>query len=220
MDAREIKICDETGSDSGADIVICNDQGSDTPREIVVCADCENVSELQLIGDDEPSVGDTYGGSGGRPPYIYSFSGGNIDRNTGEILGITACGDPGNNGAVATVTVSDQCGQSAQLQVRLPGGSWTLTGEDCENNPCDEPSGIYESIGTCSIISGGQKDVYYYHFSSISSPYGYSCANEAWACCSYCTWRDIAVCNVTGISGSQQFKRILHYKTEHYSWEC
>lgn len=84
-------------------------------------------STLTLSGSDAPVVGDIYSVSGGVSPIIFSFDGGTIDSETGEILSITSCGGSSGNGAGGSVTASDACGQTASIDVRLPGGNWVTT---------------------------------------------------------------------------------------------
>lgn len=90
-------------------------------------------STFKIDGSEEPEVGDFYSATGGSGDYSYSFTGGSINSDTGEITEITACGGPNGNGAVASVSVSDGCGNSASITVRLPGGSWHYT------NKIDQP---------------------------------------------------------------------------------
>lgn len=146
---RDIVICDQQGTDSEhREIMVCSEQDStDDGREIVVCneqdVDCSDPPELDIEGPGAPVVGSVYTPSGGVEPYSFSMSGGTIDDD-GEVLSVTSCGGSGGNGAVGSVTVTDACGQSASLTVRLPGGSWVFHYElqevYAQTNCCFDPN--------------------------------------------------------------------------------
>ena len=178
------------------------------------------ITELELIGPDEPDVGDSYSASGGTPPHSYTFSGGSIDSETGEILEITECDGPRGNGAVADVSVTDACGQTKSIEVRLLGGRWIFTSKECSTDPCQSPSGYYQSSATCERISGGSRILEHYGLVSMASPYSYSCDNSPWPCCTYCTWTSLANCQSDSLSSDLMFKLVYHYKKSYYSWEC
>lgn len=85
------------------------------------------IAELNLSGVDEPEVNDTYTASGGTEPYEFSFDGvaANVGGSVATITGVIDCGGSQNGGAVGRVTVTDACGQTAYIDVRLPGGYWS-----------------------------------------------------------------------------------------------
>jgi hypothetical protein len=102
-----------------------------TPSPITVIYDPVDIS----IGDFPSST------TGGVAPYSYSFDGGTVDSDTGEILSVTACGASGS-ARWATVTATDTCSEDGTTEVRLSGGEWgpnlstQCTGGDNINNFC------------------------------------------------------------------------------------
>ena len=129
--------------------------------EAVVVAD-----EFSLTGTSTPIVGSAYSAGGGVPPYSYSFSGGGIS-NEGKITSINGCSAP-RNPRWATVSATDACGQTAEIEVRLAGGVWvSISDENNYGQKCvvcgeNKPSyGIYNpgSI-TCAPVGG-----FYYWYS-------------------------------------------------------
>lgn len=171
---------------------------------------------LELSGTDEPQVGDVYTASGGSAPYSYGFTGGSIDAETGEILSVTSCGGPDGNGGVAAVTVSDDCGGSASITVRLPGGSWSTVVTECEFDPCEGCSGYYDHTYQHVIVTGATKTTNYYCAVSLASPYGYPCTNISWPCCTYCTLGSLD----PYFTFTTVFKRCHLFKVGTQSWEC
>lgn len=114
--------------------------------------------ELEITGTDEPVVGSQYFASSGKAPFRWGFSGGTID-STGKITSITSCGGPDGNGAVASVSVSDECKNTASIEVRLSGGGWVLVDVheqpvSCLGaNPCAETGWVWRD----EQISGGTR---------------------------------------------------------------
>ena len=156
MGIREIRLCEE-GSEGNPEIRICPDEDSDEGKEIRICpGDCNDPPELELTGEDAPSVGDVYTASGGEGVYHYSFDGGTISKS-GEILSITSCGGSQNNGAVGSVTVTDSCGQSKSITVRLPGGSWQNNTKVYE---CPS-TGFTPGNATVVVVSGATRRTYH-----------------------------------------------------------
>jgi hypothetical protein len=79
--------------------------------------------ELSITGTDTPVVGSIYSANGTAPPFTFSFAGGSINSTTGEILSINACVSSGDS-RTSLVVVTDSCGLSEGIVVRLPGGAW------------------------------------------------------------------------------------------------
>lgn len=162
--------------------------------------------ELTLGGPGEPAEGDFYSASGGGGEYSYSFSGGSIDSETGEILSISECGGPDNNGAVGSVTVTDQCGNTASLTVRLIGGAWVqkyyeyVCGYTSTPNPgCGSTKTVYKTSGS----------------QMVKESWRYSGA-DCFQC--YC-------CNADLASGCKKYfdgysRPHCHYMDTYYEWEC
>jgi hypothetical protein len=162
---HQITICPDQADDTGYQIVICPSQDEEDGKQIVICNregeddPCDSAEELTLTGADElesTSDYEQYSAAGGVAPYSYSFDGGSID-STGLITAITSCGGSRGNGAVGRVTVTDACGSSASIDIRLPGGSWS---QESYNVPAT--TGRYFYIET---ISGSVKTRSYYTYS-------------------------------------------------------
>lgn len=136
-------------------------------------------SELFLIGPDAPGVGSQYSASGGEAPYSFSFSGGSID-STGKITSVSSCGGPDGNGAIAHVTVTDACGKTAAIQVRLDGGAWLQTATNY-----DPGGGCFPHNGplTYSTTTGGTR---------VDSTFCWITSGNYGTCAS--TWPDSPFC--------------------------
>jgi len=159
--AGEINICQEPAQPDipQAEIEVCKQtQDININSEIEVCPNedeteigqkplpnpCDLISQLIISGSETPSSGTTYSASGGLPPYTWSFPDG-IISDSGEITSINSCGSSGSP-RWSTVTVTDTCGQSAEIKVRLPNGQWV-------NIPAlTQGSGGYDSF--CPSSSG------------------------------------------------------------------
>lgn len=159
-----VNLCSDQHDEQKTEIDLC--PADDQPQTINVCpGDCvEPLPELFLTGTDEPEVNDQYSASGGVPPYNYTFTGGTID-SAGTITSVTSCGGPQGNGAVASVSVTDSCGQKATIEVRLPGGSWVQT-DLVESTGCH----VRDAWNIGEIVQGGSRVVYIYHLAESFSP--------------------------------------------------
>lgn len=120
-------------NDDGTEDLDCppNCDGTKTFTMTSSCGQSGEYSEtvtpaaLVVSGDEDCSVGDIYSASGGISPYVFSFDGGTINATTGEVTAINACGASGS-ARWATITVTDSCGNTAKLEVRLPNGTWVI----------------------------------------------------------------------------------------------
>ncbi len=86
-------------------------------------------AQLTISGPETLEVGTVYSASGGSGDYTFSFNGGEINPETGEIISITECGGPDGNGAVGQVSVWDDCGMVDSMDVRLSGGRWVIVSQ-------------------------------------------------------------------------------------------
>lgn len=121
-------------------------------------------SPLVISGVEATNVGEQYTASGGNAPYTWSISAGSIDDN-GVITGVD-CGS-------AIITVTDVCGDTAEMVVRFPSGAW-ISGNWLIDLG-DGPNGNYKSFsvtpypGTscgifdciCTVESGRYRYVYH-----------------------------------------------------------
>jgi hypothetical protein len=131
--AGTISICDDKPKPSIGKITICDDKPKPSDGKIVICPpECgPEITDLTIFGDTAPSIGSSYGATGGKPPYRYSISAGTIDHTTGTVTDLSgACG-------TGSVSVSDACGNAASMQVAFLNGQWVYTGEDVWGNPCN-----------------------------------------------------------------------------------
>ena len=146
-----VSICDRVKEEDGT-VVFCADEEEPVVTPIDPCADQATVV---LSGPGDPDEGASYSVTGGRPPYSWSISAGTISDN-GVVTSLAgACGS-------GTVTVSDSCGSSQQMEVRFPDGQWVL--QSSTPGPCGEVSGLSCNPGSvvCSpTINGGTKTTNY-----------------------------------------------------------
>ncbi len=127
-----VSFCDNPGETTDeSTVTFCDRSEEDETQTVTFCDDCPStLSEMTINGDATPNVGDGFQASGGKPPYRYEISAGEINATTGVITSLSgACG-------TGTVSVADSCGNSASMDVRFPSGQWVQTG--------------YTSFGTCS----------------------------------------------------------------------
>ena len=128
--------------------------------------DIPDAAPVTCSGPEDCTVGDVYVGGGGVPPYTYSFGGGTIDPDTGEILSITACSGPAaDRFAEVTATALGCSGGSGSIEVRLPGGVWVETSRP--QSSCWVPAA--ENFN-CVIISGGSKTEQHGFTASLAQP--------------------------------------------------
>lgn len=124
-----------------------------------------NPAQLGISGPEDVVVGSSFGVSGGAAPYIWSFGGGSMD-DTGQITAINDCSGPGTVRS-AVITVTDSCSQSANLDVRLPGGRWEIIGELL-------PSYRTNHFYTQNIAGSTRTTAYYVQVGSLASKPDYS----------------------------------------------
>jgi len=75
------------------------------------------------------NIGSQFSASGGSGSYRYSIDRGSIAPETGIITTLPPCGAPGEPRS-ATVTITDLCGTTAAIEVRLAGGRWVQVVHD------------------------------------------------------------------------------------------
>lgn len=206
----QIQRCDEepTASD-GRDgrIVICDEEPEPSEGRIVICPlECDpDMPALTISGAVAPSVGSQYTAAGGKPPYQYSISAGEIAAGTGTIASLSgACG-------TGTVTVVDVCNNSAGMSVRFPSGQWVL----------DTVTGTWACNATdfgfiATHIGGTTKTEKLYCCLPSDSVYNKSCASSPVPCCNQCS---LAMMD-SFFDDQTVWKTIQQVATKTYSWEC
>ena len=169
---------------------------------------------LFLTGTDAPIVGSIYVGSGGKPPYRYTFDSGSIDEQTGEILSITDCADLGNI-AMGAVSVSDVCDQGANLNVRLPSGHWEFKSVDGPQVICG--GGNATPLAT-HIVGSTKIEIRYCGTQTTGQTCGcpLACALEGFPCCLNCSFHDID----DFFTDTTIFERIFLNIESTFEWEC
>lgn len=232
MPSDTIRFCDPAQDKADPESIRFCDAAQDKadPEAIQFCAidgapeagsNCDDPPELFIAGSDEPAVGNFYSAAGGVPPYTWTFAGGTIS-DEGEILSLTSCGGPDNGGAVGHVTVTDDCGQSASIEVRLPGGHWSTI------STVNVATGTH--AGYCDEVSGGSRTAYSVA-SNLPNPSYYSSCAEASAYNSGCGHgpidRDGPLSpNLTGLGcddiypGTSRFMCLRLLKIYHDEWIC
>jgi hypothetical protein len=122
-DVDTLVFCDPAQkSPAPEEVVFCDPaQKSMAPEEVVFCNKCGDYLDVTISGSAIPIVGDGYSAGGGKPPYVWHISAGEIDPKTGVIKSLAgACG-------TGSVSVTDSCGQTASIDIRFPSGQWVLT---------------------------------------------------------------------------------------------
>ncbi len=80
---------------------------------------CQSASALEFSTIPETlTVGDQISVTGGRPGYTFSFSGGTIDEDSGEILTMDTCS--------GTFSVHDKCKNKISEKIQFTGGQWVI----------------------------------------------------------------------------------------------
>ena len=179
-------------------------------------------SKLSMLGADEVEVGDFYLGGGGTYPYTYTFSHGSIDSETGEILSITGCGDPGDP-AIGTVTAIDACGRSASIDARLPGGFWEYVEGSEWRDPVDDTClSSFEFRAFSYIYSGGFRRRYEIctHQGNPYTPGTPGCQDGVVYCCEYCTAEELVPGGTSFFSSSSEQERRMVTGIRDYIWVC
>lgn len=187
---------------------------------VIPPAEVDPVPDLEISVLDEVDCGDFIGATGGSAPYSFTFTGGTVDADTGEILSITACGAPADP-RTATAGVTDQCGNSDSAEVRLPGGYWAnvydsgliipfFQPEDCwtyggGEDPCNEI--VSKIVGGTRYRDSWGRLIYDGHGKPECSASTWSCVNtpdtEPFTCpelrmCVSRKWRDLWLCSAGG----------------------
>lgn len=174
IDRRTGLIKSLDGCECNQQVTVTVDDGCSDP--VVDSKDNPDFSELIINGSDAPVVGDTYGVSGGALPVTFSFDGGTIDNETGEVLSITSCGGPNGNGAVGIVSALDSCGNTASLEVRLPGGHWFQDSIEFSNKYAGDFDGsrCFDAYSnSCGSVSEVCVDDYGFDSTAGGEYYGY-----------------------------------------------
>lgn len=161
----DISLCPDTG-----DVEICIN------RDIELCVECD---ELTLTGIDTPVVGTIYAAGGGSGTLNFSFSAGTITKiNAGqaEITAINECSET-DDPRWATVSVVDECDpkQTAEIEVRLPGGRWVNTDEILdESGECISYNVCHMEF--CAVGRSGYTLTWRYTDGGLNAPCGDSSA--------------------------------------------
>ena len=208
-----VTLCDQTPEGDGT-VVFCGEQPE--PEQIPPADPCDGLDTLIISGPGDPDEDSSYSVSGGRAPYTFSISAGTISDNGGIISLLGACG-------TGTVTVTDSCGNTAQMEVRFPDGQWVLASST--PGPCGEVGNLSCNPGTvnCSpTISGGTKTQYI-----VASGDWRACIGGL--DCSACVWThhiDEIECGgqtvpkpIPSACGSNATIWVLS-RTDVYSWSC
>ena len=162
----QIDFCEEPTSSEGS-IDFCEETDA-SEGTINFCAECAGLDPLVISGPGGASVGAGYTASGGKAPYTYSISCGVIGED-GVIDSLTDCCGSG------TVTVRDDCGNSASMEVRFPNGQWVYREQYIyKAYSGDLPTCVpLPSAGSCSQISGSKR--YSYDFGQTTSYWVATC---------------------------------------------
>lgn len=198
-DPEKISFCDPTKAPEDDKIVFCNKCGSD-------------VEEMQISGDEAPTVGSSYSVSGGKAPYKWSISAGSIN-SLGEITDLSgACG-------TGSVSVTDACGTTASMDVRFPSGQWVQESFEYWTDDPPHCSGYYDYQYTAIEYEGTRRVTKVYCCASSSSPYGYTCTTIP-ICCTYCTLYSMNSYFDSDYGKTNVWKRVYQYSVKIDTWEC
>lgn len=233
INKRTGEIINLDGCECFEDVTVTVDDGCSNPVNDV--KHIHDIGTLILAGDENAAVGNYYVPVGGIAPYTYSFTGGTIDVDSGEILSISTCAANGSS-AMATVSVNDSCGSSATLDIRLPDGHWVYSHETYydppESNYVDSCCGTSMNCGgSCyvypDIISGNSKTEV-----ELGARCGDWCVSGHWKPCispvgkaapadfnDYCYLPENN-CYAISASGSGTFCRAYTFHEIFYTWEC
>lgn len=191
---------------TGSEIEVCSAADDDIPHhEIDVCPDerdtsCDDRNPLIISGPVAAAVDGQYGATGGKGPYTFSASGFTVDQY-GKVTSTTTCGGPNDNPATGSITVTDACGESDSMDVRLPGGQWVY-----------DSGQHYAPIPCCGVTQQG-----------IECDYGTVKYN-----CTYC-WVNTNNCSSSGnpcgelpddIEGQPDYMGWVCYYCNKHVWEC
>jgi len=186
---------------------------------------------LTLSGPDyvDPDVDvggedDIFSANGGIAPYSWSFDKGIIVSNGDNTATVTFVDDcaPGETTRTGTITVTDACGESVEVTVRLSGGGWA---QNPGGNywtalaPCPTSNVLADPI---RIISGDTR--YDIFISAIVNPYsecppttctymGYSCAENVTKAQYSDEW-------ASGGTGTQRYDVMSPARAIRYKWVC
>ena len=173
-------------------------------------------TELAISGSSSPVVGDFYAATGGSGDYVFSFQGGEIDAETGEVLSVISCGGPLGNGAIGSVSVTDKCQASASMEVKLPGGEWVLTDSYEGSYNCYQDEKVY--VSSCVSYSGNRKLVQGWCFTRELYPRATPCYDMP-VCCEHCYANEIGYpCKYP--DSTIKYQQIRQTNYEVYEWIC
>lgn len=103
-----------------------------------------------VTGYSYAEEGAEFTATGGKPPYSWTFDSGSLsisgsNKQTAEITSIPGCDTPGTP-RLGKITVTDYCGESAEVEFMLPGGAWAcirrerpLGDVDCSVGDASDP---------------------------------------------------------------------------------
>ena len=169
---------------------------------------------LTISGDGTPEVGDAYAVSGGVPPYTFSISCGTISEN-GAVTDLSGCCGTG------TISVTDDCGETASMDVRFPIGQWVYQGTTYSGTTGELWScvGSYRYKYEATHYSSTEKTIVGYCCTSLSYPYGEPCGTVT-PCCTYCTLYSMDSYFSSDYFRTFIWKRVAYHYTKTYTWEC
>lgn len=158
-----VSVCPDKEQTPDSTVRICDEDK--TPESVVrICEDeCANLAPLTLQGSTTPSNGSEYQAGGGKPPYIYSVTGGASMANDGATGTI---GDLANGCGAGQVSVVDACGNRASIAIRYPSGQWVLVAYEnveCGNFETNTFTKTHTSGATqirIEAVTGGSGYVY------------------------------------------------------------
>jgi hypothetical protein len=114
---------------------------------VIISVNADPSSVIAISGPEDIIVGSDYDYSGGNGAVEFSISCGAINATTGVVTSVSGCCGTG------LVTVTDECGNSASMEVRFASGTWVAgaTVVYCAG-----------AFNFCTITSGGTRTRWWY----------------------------------------------------------